>query len=92
VDRQEGVNGSTLELYRQLLQLRHDYRLGNGRLRWQSSGSPDVLVFDNDTLRAVINLGMRPIALPAGRLLVSSEPLDAAGRLRGNAAAWLDLG
>ena len=92
VDRQEGVNGSTLELYRLLLKLRHDYRLGNGRLRWQSSGSPDVLVFDNDTLRAVINLGMRPIALPAGRLLVSSEPLDAAGRLRGNTAAWLDLG
>ena len=91
VDRQDGVYGSTLELYRQLLQLRHDYRLGNGQLRWQSGDSSDVLSFDNGTLRAVINLGMRPVTLPSGRLLLSSEQRDASGRLPGNAAAWLAL-
>ena len=91
VDRQEGVYGSTLELYRQLLQLRHDYKLGNGQLRWQSSDSSDVLSFDNGTLCAVINLGMRPVTLPPGRLLLSSEQRDASGRLPGNAAAWLAL-
>jgi alpha-glucosidase len=91
VDRQDGVYGSTLELYRQLLQLRHDYRLGNGQLRWQSGDSSDVLSFDNGTLRAVINLGMRPVTLPPGRLLLSSEQRDASGRLPGNAAAWLTL-
>ena len=91
VDRQEGVYGSTLELYRQLLQLRHDYKLGNGQLRWQSGDSSDVLSFDNGTLCAVINLGMRPVTLPPGRLLLSSEQRDASGRLPGNAAAWLAL-
>ena len=91
VDRQEGVSGSTLELYRQLLQLRHDYSLGSGQLRWQSGGSSDVLSFDNGTLRTVINLGTQPITLPPGRLLLSSEPQDASGRLRGNTAAWLAL-
>jgi alpha-glucosidase len=91
VDQQDRVHGSTLELYRQLLKLRHDYLLGSGRLQWRSSGSPDVLSFDNGTLRAVINLGMQPITLPAGTLLVSSEPLDASGHLPGNTAAWLTL-
>ena len=91
VDRQEGVYGSTLELYRQLLQLRHDYWLGSGQLRWQPGGSSDVLSFDNGMLRAVINLGTQPITLPPGRLLLSSEPRDASGRLRGNTAAWLAL-
>jgi alpha-glucosidase len=91
VDRQEGVSGSTLELYRRLLQLRREYALGAGELRWVASGSADALVFDNGTLRAVINLGVQPIALPPGTLLVSSEPPDAAGRLPGNAAAWLAI-
>ena len=91
VDRQDGVSGSTLELYRQLLRLRRDYALGTGLLEWQSAGSPDVLVFDNGTLRGVINLGMQPVALPRGTLLVASEPLETHGELPGNTAAWLTL-
>jgi alpha-glucosidase len=91
VDRQEGVRASTLELYRELLQLRRDYALGTGRLQWQSASSSDALVFDNDTLRVVINLGVRPIPLPHGALLVSSEPLDMPEELPGNTAAWLRL-
>jgi len=89
-DRQDGVDGSTLELYRRLLQLRRAYALGSGQLRWQAAGA-DSLVFDNGTLRTVINFGIRPIALPAGTLLLASEPLDASGRLPGNTAAWLAL-
>jgi alpha-glucosidase len=91
VDRQDGVSGSTLELYRQLLRLRRDYALGTGQLQWQSASSSNVLVFDNGTLRVVVNLGMRPIALPQGALLVSSEPLETPGELPGNTAAWLRL-
>jgi alpha-glucosidase len=53
VDRQDGVSGSTLELYRQLLRLRRDYALGTGQLQWQSASSSNVLVFDNGTLRVV---------------------------------------
>ena len=91
VDRQDGVRGSTLELYRELLRLRRDYALGGGRLQWQSESSSNVLVFDNGTLRVVINLGMRPIPLPEGAVLVSSEPLETPGELPGNTAAWLTL-
>lgn len=91
VDRQEGVDGSTLELYRLLLQLRREYGLGAGELKWQPSGPPDVLVFDNGRVRAVINLGMQAAALPAGHMMVSSEPLDVKGQLPANTAAWLSL-
>jgi alpha-glucosidase len=91
VDRQEGVDGSTLELYRLLLQLRREYGLGAGEVKWQPSGSPDVLVFDNGRVRAVINLGMQAAALPAGHMMVSSEPLDVKGQLPANTAAWLSL-
>ncbi|RFU44971.1 glycoside hydrolase family 13 protein [Paraburkholderia sp. DHOC27] len=94
VDRQDGVSGSTLELYRQLLQLRREYALGVGQLRWveeSATANTEVLVFDNGSLRAVINFGLEPAALPAGTVLMSSEPLDAAGRLSGNSAAWLAI-
>jgi hypothetical protein len=47
--------------------------------------------WDAAEFRAVINLGARAVALPPGTLLVSSEPPDGAGRLPGNAGAWLAI-
>ncbi|SFB09800.1 alpha-glucosidase [Azotobacter beijerinckii] len=89
VDRQEGVSGSTLELYRQILQLRRDYKLGSGQLHWIDAGQ-DVLAFDNGDLRVLINFGTQDMALPAGgHVLLSSEPLQESGKLPGNTAVWL---
>ncbi len=90
VDRQDGVAGSTLELYRALLRLRRAYRLGQGSLSWQD-GPPETLVFDNGPVRVVVNLGPHEAALPAGEVLACSQPLEAAARLPGNTAAWLRL-
>ena len=45
VDRQTGVPGSTLELYRELLRLRREHRVGRGRLTWVDLGE-SVLAFD----------------------------------------------
>ncbi|WP_090624722.1 glycoside hydrolase family 13 protein [Azotobacter beijerinckii] len=89
VDRQEGVSGSTLELYRQILQLRREYTLGKGQLRWLDADQ-DVLAFDNGDLRVLINFGAQPTALPAGgQVLLSSEQLEEPGELPGNMAVWL---
>lgn len=88
VDQQDGVPGSTLELYREALRLRRAQGLGRGRLRWRE-GEPDVLAFDNAGVRVVVNLGPRDAAMPAGSVLVSSQPLEVSGRLPGNAAAWV---
>jgi alpha-glucosidase len=91
VDKQDAVPGSTLELYRELLRLRRAYGLGNGRLRWQAS-HPNTLAFDNEGVRVVINLGFQEVAMPAGEVLVSSQPQEAPGRLPGNASAWIAVG
>lgn len=91
VDRQEDVRGSTLELYRQLLQVRREYALGAGAVKWQTTDSAEVLIFDNGNVRAVINFGTQPVALPSGTMMVSSEPLEVNGPLPGNTAAWLSL-
>ncbi|WKN22281.1 glycoside hydrolase family 13 protein [Azotobacter vinelandii] len=89
VDRQEGADDSTLNLYRKILELRQELALGSGRLQWADAGQ-DTLAFDNGDLRVLINMGEQTTTLPAGsQVLLSSEPLAAPDRLPANAAVWL---
>jgi alpha-glucosidase len=80
VDRQRGVEHSTLELYRRLLSLRRKLRLGRGSLTWDDGGSDDVLAFttsttEGRTVLVLANLGASTVRLPDGaRLLVASSP------------------
>ncbi|MHA3701288.1 glycoside hydrolase family 13 protein [Jatrophihabitans sp. YIM 134969] len=83
VDRQTGVPGSTLELYRALLRERRDRGLGRGALQWVDGYPDDVLAFaitPEDSARqvvVVVNMGTTPVGLPAGReVLLASGPLD----------------
>jgi alpha-glucosidase len=67
VDRQREVEGSTLELYRVLLALRREHRLGRGELSWLDLGD-DVLAFEVTSERGgavavIANLGADPVAL-----------------------------
>ncbi len=93
VDRQQGVPGSTLELYRSLLARRRELGLGHGRLVWDDLG-PDVLAFDivsdDATVRVLANLGSAPLPLPAdARVLVASAELDQDDALPTDTAVWL---
>jgi alpha-glucosidase len=78
-DLQDGVPGSTLELYRQLLRLRKDLGLGQGTLQWLTDGQDvatvDLLELRNGPVHVITNLGSDPVPLPAGAeiLLVSDE-------------------
>ena len=81
VDRQRGVDGSTLELYRTLLRLRRELRLGRGSLTWYDAGDHDVLAFTRtsgdgqQTVLVMANLGTSPAPLPDGaRVLAASSP------------------
>lgn len=82
VDRQEGVAGSTLELYRSLLAARRELSLGTGSLTWVEGYAGDVIALTNgssrrDRVLVVANLGAEPIALPEGaELIVASGPLE----------------
>ncbi|QYF73558.1 alpha-amylase family glycosyl hydrolase [Cryobacterium sp. PAMC25264] len=87
-DAQEGVEGSTLELYTLALKLRREHGLGLGSVDWLPSPSDSVLVFRNGNVIVVANTGDQPVELPDGALLLSSELLE--GRtLPGDTTAWL---
>lgn len=82
VDRQEGVEGSTLELYRSLLASRRELSLGTGSLTWVTGYGDDVVALTNgasgrDRVLVVANLGAEAVALPEGaELIVASGPLE----------------
>ncbi|MDN5765227.1 MAG: glycoside hydrolase family 13 protein [Humibacillus sp.] len=85
VDRQDGVAGSTLELYRSLLAARRDLSLGTASLTFVEGYSGDVVAFVSDAeardrVLVVTNLGAVPVALPPGsEVIVASGPLVDAG-------------
>jgi alpha-glucosidase len=91
VEAQAGDPGSFLELYRTALRLRR------GHLGFRGSGmawlpSPDdVLRFDRPGgLETVVNLGTKPIELPAGRpVLLTSDALPESRGLPPDTAVWL---
>jgi len=88
VAAQDGVDGSTLELYRKALKLRRELQTSE-ELEWQESGSADVLHFTRPgNWQTVTNFGDAPVELPAGEVLVTSGPLDG-GLLPANTTAWL---
>ncbi len=91
-DRQRGVPGSTLELYRLLLTLRREHGLGRGRLEW-AEPQPHVVRFSNAGLTVIANLGAEPVSLPAGALVVAaSGPLRVdSGCIPADTTVWLDV-
>jgi len=97
VDQQEGVAGSTLELYRALLEYRRKHRFGHGSLTWDALSSNTVVALRNTagdgerTLLVVANLGADPVALPAGEVLVASGPLTDDGAVPTDTTVWVRL-
>ena len=92
VDQQTGVAGSMLELYRALLAVRRERRLGEGALAFVDLGE-DLLAFDvtvgAQATRVVVNLGAEPWPIPTGfEVLVASAP-SAAGAVGTDQAVWL---
>ena len=88
VAAQDGVQGSTLELYRTALKLRRELQTSE-ELQWQEAGNAHVLRFTRPNgWQTVTNFGDAPVDLPAGEVLVSSGPLDG-GLLPANTTVWL---
>ncbi|WP_122260880.1 glycoside hydrolase family 13 protein [Ornithinimicrobium cerasi] len=84
-DRQRGVPGSTLELYRTMLHLRRTHDLGVGGLTWAEGYGEDVVAFvnareDGPPVTVLTNLGAGPVCVPDGaEVLVASGPLVGRG-------------
>ncbi|MFF9857195.1 glycoside hydrolase family 13 protein [Streptomyces tendae] len=91
VQAQDGVAGSTLELYRTALRLRRKLLDGES-LTWSDDVPAGVLRFDrSDGWRCVTNLSGTAVDLPAGEVLLSSAPLEDGGRLGPDTTVWLGL-
>jgi alpha-glucosidase len=72
-DLQDGVAGSTLELYKQALLIRRDLKLGEGSFEWVAEFvNESSLGFLNGEILVVHNFGTTPIDLPAGEIIASS--------------------
>ncbi len=97
VDQQDGVGGSTLELYRALLDHRRTHRLGRGSLTWDALSSDTVIALrscpgeSGRTLLVVTNFGLDPVRLPEGEVVISSEPLSDERALPSDTTAWVWL-
>jgi alpha-glucosidase len=85
---QSGVDGSTLELYRSLLALRAEENLGKGTVAWNEGYPDSVIAFDNGAITVISNTGSQPVELPAGELVVASQPVES-GVLPGYTTAWV---
>ena len=86
-DRQDGVEGSTLELYRAALRFRTANRLGLGVFEWADVNAPDsgVLAFLNSDVLVLANMGFASAPLPEGYAVVLSSGLEPASE-------WADMG
>jgi alpha-glucosidase len=91
-DVQQGVKGSTLELYKKLLKLRKELSLGLGDFHWlEPLCTESSIAFENNGIAVVSNMG-EPIDLPSGEILVSTqEGLEAGGKLGTDQTAWIRL-
>ncbi|MDZ5078584.1 glycoside hydrolase family 13 protein [Nesterenkonia sp. HG001] len=88
VEAQEGVDGSTLEMYRAALHLRRELQTDE-TLEWIETGRDDVLAFRRPGgWVTVTNFGEDDAALPSGEVLLASSPL-VGGRLPGATTVWL---
>jgi alpha-glucosidase len=92
-DQQEGVAGSTLELYKHALKLRSELKLGEGSFDWAPEFVTDTaLGFRNGDVLVVHNFGHAPIKLPTGEVLASSlHGMTSGHDLVADQTAWLKL-
>ncbi|MTA58777.1 MAG: alpha-amylase, partial [Actinobacteria bacterium] len=89
VEAQDGVKGSTLELYRELINLRKSLQTDED-LTWVKHWlSPSLLHFKRPNgWQSITNFGSKPAKIPAGKVLSSSMPL-VDGKLPANATVWI---
>ncbi len=92
-DRQDGVPGSTLELYKHALATRKRLSLGEGSFDWAPQYVGETsLGYRNGNILVVHNFGHEPITLPAGRIIASSlHGMSDGHALVADQTVWLEL-
>jgi alpha-glucosidase len=88
-DRQEGVEGSTLEMYKHALKVRKELGLGHGSFDWVPEFTNETtLGYRNGNVLVIHNFGTRAIEKPAGVVIASSQN-GASVALEPDQTVWL---
>jgi alpha-glucosidase len=88
VEAEDGVAGSTLEFYREVLALRRKLQTAES-FKWVWHFNKQIVHFVRPNgWQSITNFSQKPVKLPKGELLASSEPL-VGGKLAPNSTAWL---
>ena len=88
VEAEDGVAGSTLELYRAALRLRHELQTTE-IMAWKHPTDANVLNFvRSNGWQSITNFGSDAYPLPTGRVVLSSGPLEGS-TLPPDTTAWL---
>ena len=90
---QQGVAGSTLELYKRLLKERKQFDLGAGNFRWAPElTDEESLAYINNGVAVIANFGDKAVQLPAGEVLVTTQvDLTAEHELQKDETVWIKL-
>jgi alpha-glucosidase len=88
-DLQEGVEGSTLEMYKHALKVRKELGLGHGSFDWVPEFTNETtLGYRNGNVLVIHNFGAEAIELPAGDVIASSAN-GASVALEPDQTVWL---
>lgn len=91
-DQQNGVAGSTLELYKSALRIRRELKLGEGSFAWLPQFTNDrALGYRNGGILVIHNFDSAPIAMPAGEVLLRSANESDEKHIAPNETVWIKL-
>ena len=90
---QEGVAGSTLELYKALLKARKQFDMGNGEFRWAPEYiTESSLAYINNGILVLSNFNGDPVIIPTGEILATTQhDLTIEGELEHDHTVWIKL-
>ena len=90
---QEGIAGSTLELYKRLIKERKAFDMGNGEFRWAPEFMDEsTLAYINNCVLVLSNFAGDPVVIPAGEILVTTQhDLSIEGELEHDQTVWIKL-
>jgi alpha-glucosidase len=90
VQAQDGVPGSTLEMYRDAIRLRRRLQTDDHDIEWLELDDPHLLHFRRSNgWECLINFGTRPRPVPAREPLISSHPQHVNGEIPPETTVWL---
>ena len=88
VDKQDGIKGSTLSLYRDALALRKKLQTEED-LQWIPTTNPEVIHFVRPNgWQCMMNFNAKSYKLPVGKVVLSSGPI-VGGKIGANTTVWL---